>query len=58
MDSIPELVKIGYSSKTKGKKLNKWIMANNYPNGFQILCHNCNFAKGHSKDGKCPHEMK
>ncbi|MBT4326526.1 MAG: hypothetical protein HOD60_06415 [Candidatus Nitrosopelagicus sp.] len=26
------------------------------PNGFQILCHNCNFAKGVSKDNKCPHE--
>jgi hypothetical protein len=31
-----------------------WIRKNNYPKGFQILCHNCNFAKGHY--GKCPHQ--
>ena len=58
MDSEPELVKLGYSSKFKGGKLHKFILDNNFPKGFQILCHNCNFAKGHSKDGKCPHERK
>jgi hypothetical protein len=31
-----------------------WLRRNNYPNGFQILCHNCNQAKG--SYGKCPHE--
>jgi len=31
-----------------------WLRRNNYPKGFQILCHNCNFAKGHY--GKCPHK--
>lgn len=29
-----------------------WIIKNNFPAGFQILCHNCNFAKFH---GGCPH---
>ena len=29
-----------------------WLRKNNYPAGFQILCHNCNFAKSH---GGCPH---
>ena len=58
MDSEPELVKLGYSSKFKGGKLHKFILDNNFPKGFQILCHNCNFAKGHSKDGLCPHERK
>jgi len=56
MDSEPELVKIGYSSKMKVNQLQKWIVDNNYPKGFQILCHNCNQAKGFY--GKCPHEMK
>src|SRR5690242_3349065 len=23
-----------------------WLRTNNYPEGFQILCHNCNLAKG------------
>lgn len=34
--------------------LMNWIIRNNYPKGFQILCHNCNFAKGHY--GQCPHK--
>mgnify|MGYP006180602373 CR=1 FL=1 len=54
MDSIPELVKIGYSSERTSKNLTKWIIHNNFPEGFQVLCHNCNLAKGFY--GKCPHE--
>lgn len=30
-----------------------WLVRNNYPSGFQVLCGNCNFAKG--KYGSCPH---
>jgi hypothetical protein len=30
-----------------------WLKKNNYPDGFQILCHNCNMAKGFY--GICPH---
>jgi hypothetical protein len=56
MDSIPELIAIGYSSKISTARLPYWITESNFPEGFQILCHNCNFAKGHSKDGKCPHQ--
>jgi hypothetical protein len=34
-----------------------WLKKNNYPEGeIQILCHNCNSAKGNSKDNKCPHQ--
>jgi len=33
-----------------------WIRKNNFPKGFQVLCMNCNWGKGHSKDNKCPHE--
>jgi len=58
MDSEPELVKLGYSSKMQSSVLLKWIIDNNFPKGFQILCHNCNLAKGHSKDNKCPMENK
>lgn len=32
----------------------RWIKKNNFPEGFQILCHNCNLAKGFY--GRCPHE--
>ena len=54
MDSEHELVKLGYSSLKREKDLQYWIIKNNFPKGFQILCHNCNSAKGFY--GKCPHE--
>ena len=54
MDSEPELVKLGYSSSLVSGALLRWIIKNNFPKGFQILCHNCNQAKGFY--GKCPHE--
>ena len=38
-----------------GYALQDWIIRNNFPEGFQILCHNCNVAKGH--DGVCPHKI-
>ena len=31
-----------------------FLKARNYPEGYQVLCHNCNMAKGNY--GKCPHE--
>ncbi len=38
-------------------KLAMWLKKNDYPEGeIQILCHNCNSAKGNSKDNKCPHQ--
>ena len=33
-----------------------WLRKNNYPSGYQILCFNCNCAKGFY--GKCPHQNK
>ena len=29
-----------------GKNIYRWIIQNNFPEGFQILCMNCNFIKG------------
>ena len=39
-----------------GNRFYGWIIRNNFPEGLQILCHNCNMAKGFY--GKCPHEDK
>lgn len=39
-----------------GSVMYGWIIKNNYPEGFQILCHNCNQAKGFY--GTCPHQEK
>lgn len=30
-----------------------WLRQNNYPEGYRILCHNCNMA--HGVYGYCPH---
>ena len=57
MDFEPELVELGYSSSMGGANLMHWIIVNNFPTGFQILCHNCNFAKGIVRNNnKCPHQ--
>jgi len=34
--------------------INSWLINNNYPDGYQILCFNCNCAKGIY--GICPHK--
>lgn len=34
----------------------RWLIANNYPEGFRVLCMNCNFAIG--KFGYCPHKTE
>ena len=33
-----------------------WLRDNNYPEGFQLLCHNCNVAKAYY--GICPHQER
>lgn len=38
----------------RGSKFMRWLILNNYPTNFQILCHNCNMAKGFY--GQCPHQ--
>ena len=36
-----------------GTAIYKWLRRNYFPDGFQILCYNCNCAKGFYR--KCPH---
>lgn len=36
-----------------GNKVYRWLKANAYPEGFQVLCLNCNFTK--DLVGGCPH---
>lgn len=36
-----------------GSSFYHWIIKNNYPDGYRILCQNCNHAYGHY--GYCPH---
>lgn len=43
---------LGY--KSGGRIFHYWLRRNNFPEGFQILCRNCNWAK--YAFGKCPHQ--
>lgn len=36
-----------------GSQFYRWLRDNDFPEGFQVLCHNCNFAK---RMGACPHK--
>lgn len=38
----------------KTNSIYQWIRKNGYPEGFRVLCHNCNCAIGFY--GHCPHE--
>lgn len=40
----------------ESKALYRWLRTNNYPKEYQVLCMNCNFAKG--QYGCCPHNKK
>ncbi len=42
--------------KEIGSNLYNWLINNNFPEGFQVLCFNCNFAKGIY--GFCPHKRR
>ena len=33
-----------------------WLIKNNFPEGFQILCYNCNCGRAHN-NGICPHKQ-
>lgn len=44
-------------SRGAGSRTYRWIAANGFPKeGFRILCHNCNCARG--MRGVCPHETE
>lgn len=35
-------------------KMLRWLKENGYPDNYQLLCHNCNYAKHYV--GVCPHK--
>lgn len=43
----------GRTDKLRGDKLYRWLIKNNFPEGFQVLCFNCNVSKYLS--GTCIH---
>jgi predicted restriction endonuclease len=45
-----------HRKELKGRSVFKWLLDHGCPEGFQILCYNCNMAKGHY--GICPHQLE
>jgi hypothetical protein len=45
----------GSKHRREGKfpSMYQWLKTHNFPEGFQVLCHNCNMAK--FIYGVCPH---
>lgn len=39
-----------------GNHIYQWIIKNNFPEGFRVLCHNCNMSLGFY--GYCPHNIE
>jgi hypothetical protein len=39
-----------------GDNLYRWLIRSNFPEGFRVLCMNCNHYIGHY--GWCPHELE
>ncbi|MDP2754662.1 MAG: hypothetical protein Q8P40_09775 [Nitrospirota bacterium] len=42
--------------KTKHKNISKYLIDNGFPEGYQVLCHNCNLSYGFY--GFCPHQIE
>jgi len=40
------------------KALVKWLLDNDFPDGFQLLCANCNQGKKRGGKNVCPHKLK
>ena len=45
--SIDHINNDGYKDKRTGAALYHWLKKNNYPEGYQTLCMNCQFVKKH-----------
>lgn len=43
-----------HRKELKGMRLYQWLKNQDYPKGFQVLCHNCNQSLG--AYGYCPHQ--
>ena len=45
-----------HRKETGGGGFYIWLRRNNYPEGFRVLCHNCNFGR-QLNGGVCPHNQ-
>jgi 5-methylcytosine-specific restriction endonuclease McrA len=54
---IDHIVPWDGTTPRRGNNLVKWIVNNNFPDMFQLLCSNCNTAKGRGKECPIDHNM-
>lgn len=48
--------KIRWENSYTGNTFYAWLKKNNFPEGYQVLCFNCNASRQYS--GYCPHEKE
>jgi len=56
-DGAQHRLEIGKGKKNVGSRLYQWLITNNFPPGFQVLCFNCNSSK-HINGGICEHQLE
>lgn len=56
MDHVNGREDVGHKGMLS-KDLYLWLARNNFPEGFQVLCFNCNHGK-YLNGGECPHRSK
>lgn len=44
--------------KRFGSSFYQWLKQNGFPDGYQVLCWNCNWGKTIKDGGICPHKVK
>lgn len=44
-----------HRKEVPASNLARWLIKNNFPNGYDVLCFNCNCGK-HKNGGICPHK--
>lgn len=45
-----------HRKEVEGRLLYVWLIKNNFPKGFQVLCMNCNWGRS-KHNGICPHKL-
>ena len=53
--SLDHKIGRGKQENLTGRYLYRWLIKNNFPEGYQILCFNCNMGK--YLKGVCPHQI-
>jgi hypothetical protein len=57
--TIDHMEHVGRKKREKissGSVFYRWLVRNNYPDGYQVLCFNCNCGRA-LNNGICPHSM-